>query len=63
MSRTIGQVQGLLVEAGARAIVTTYDAVGNPIGLGFSVLTGPGAYLDDVEGVYSHIHAALQFGT
>ena len=29
VSRTVGQVQGLLVEAGARAIMAEYDDVGN----------------------------------
>ena len=37
--RTIGHVQALLVEAGARSIQTDYDAVGTPIGLAFMVET------------------------
>jgi hypothetical protein len=37
--RTIGSVQALLVEAGARSIQTDYDAVGTPIGLAFMVET------------------------
>lgn len=35
VSRTIGQIQGLLVEAGARKIVTDYDDVGNVVGVSF----------------------------
>lgn len=46
VSRTIGQVQGLLVEAGARQIMTRYDDVGSPIGLAFAVETlhGPRSF-------------------
>lgn len=39
VSRTIGQVQGLLVEAGARAIMATYDDVGTPTAISFSTET------------------------
>jgi hypothetical protein len=42
VSRTIGVVQGLLVEAGARSIMTNYDDVGSPIGIHFAVETGLG---------------------
>jgi len=42
VSRTIGQVTGLLVEAGARAVATHYDDVGRPIGLVFQVETASG---------------------
>ena len=42
VSRTIGQVQGLLVEAGARSIMTNYDAVGQPVGMRFAVETAHG---------------------
>jgi hypothetical protein len=37
VTRTVGQVQGLLVEAGARAIMAQYDPVGNVTGLSFAV--------------------------
>lgn len=37
--RTIGQIQGLLVEAGARSILTNYDDVGRPTGVAFAVET------------------------
>jgi hypothetical protein len=39
VARTIGQVQALLVEAGARSIQTDYDGVGTPVGLAFMVET------------------------
>lgn len=42
VSRTIGQVQGLLVEAGARSIQTNYDEVGTPLGIAFVVQTAYG---------------------
>jgi len=35
--RTVGQVQALLVQAGARAIVAEYDEVGNVVGMSFTV--------------------------
>lgn len=41
-SRTIGQVQGLLVEAGARRIMTEYDDVGRATGIAFTVVTAHG---------------------
>jgi hypothetical protein len=37
VTRTVGQVQGLLVEAGARSIMADYDDVGNVTGLSFAV--------------------------
>jgi len=37
VSRTVGQVQGVLVEAGARAIMAEYDDVGNVTGMSFVV--------------------------
>lgn len=42
VSRTIGHVQALLVEAGARAIMTEYDPVGTPTGIVFQVETAFG---------------------
>lgn len=42
VSRTIGQVQALLVEAGARQMMTEYDDVGRPTGMAFTVNTGYG---------------------
>jgi hypothetical protein len=41
-SRTIGQVQALLVEAGARQIMTEYDPTGTPTAIAFAVDTGYG---------------------
>lgn len=40
--RTIGQVQGLLVEAGASKIMTEYDEVGRANGIAFTVRTAFG---------------------
>lgn len=58
VSRTIGQVQGLLVEAGARSIMTNYDDVGRPVGMRFAIETALGlrtfslpVMADRVEGV------------
>ena len=47
VGRTIGQVQGLLVEAGARSIQTDYDPVGRAVGLAFMVETmhGPRGFV------------------
>jgi len=42
VSRTIGQIQGLLVEAGARSIVTNYDEVGRALGVAFVMETANG---------------------
>jgi hypothetical protein len=42
VSRTIGQVQAALVEAGARKIMTTYDEVGRAEGVAFTVEAGYG---------------------
>lgn len=42
VNRTVGQVQGLLVEAGARRIATEYDDVGRTVGIGFGVETALG---------------------
>lgn len=39
VARTIGAVQALLVEAGARAIQTDYDPVGAPVSIAFAVET------------------------
>jgi hypothetical protein len=37
VARTIGQVHALLVEGGARQIMTTYDPVGTPKGVTFAI--------------------------
>jgi hypothetical protein len=42
VSRTIGQVQGLLVEAGARQVMTSYDDVGRATGIAFAIETAHG---------------------
>jgi hypothetical protein len=40
--RTIGQVHSILVEGGARQIMTEYSEVGSPIGVTFAIVTGEG---------------------
>lgn len=59
-TRSIGQVQGMLVEAGARRIMTTYDDVGRVLGIAFTIETvhGERSFLlpvnaDRVEAVLS----------
>jgi hypothetical protein len=42
VNRTMGHIQALLVEAGARSISNQYDAVGRAIGIGFAVETFSG---------------------
>lgn len=42
VGRTIGQIQGLLVEAGARQVMTEYDDVGRAMGIAFAVQTAHG---------------------
>ena len=42
VSRTIGQVQAILVEGGARQIMTEYDPVGTPTGVTFAIETADG---------------------
>ena len=37
VTRTIGQIHALLVEAGARQINTAYDEVGTPTGIAFAI--------------------------
>lgn len=43
VGRTIGQIHGLLVEAGARQVMTEYDPVGRATGIAFAVETAHGA--------------------
>lgn len=53
VSRTIGVVQGLLVEGGARAIQTNYSPVGAATGIGFTIETthGPRSFALPVRSV------------
>jgi hypothetical protein len=37
VSRTVGEIQGLLVKAGARSIMADYDGAGTVVGLSFAV--------------------------
>jgi hypothetical protein len=41
--RTIGQVHAILVEAGARQIMTTYSEIGEPTGIAFAIETAGGS--------------------
>jgi hypothetical protein len=43
VTRTIGQVHALLVEGGARQIMTGYDAVGTPTGVSFAIEVSDGS--------------------
>lgn len=58
--RTIGQIQGLLVEAGARSVSTAYDNVGTPTGIAFSIVTayGPRSFALPVNAV--HVQRVLE---
>jgi hypothetical protein len=38
VTKTMGQVHGILVKAGARKIVVDYDEQGNPTGLNFIIV-------------------------
>lgn len=42
VTRTTGQIHALLVEAGARSVMTAYSEVGQPTGVSFSIETGYG---------------------
>lgn len=39
VARTLSQIHGLLVEAGARQIMTDYDATARPVGISFATET------------------------
>jgi hypothetical protein len=43
VSRTIGQVHALLVEAGARQVMTAYSEIGQPTGVAFAIETANGS--------------------
>jgi hypothetical protein len=60
VTRTIGQVQGLLVEAGARSIVSDYDEAGRPVGIRFVVETfnGPRGFTLPINA--SRVEAVLK---
>lgn len=51
VSRTMGEIHKLLVEAGARQIMTEYDADGRAVGVAFSAITdsGPRSFLLPVD--------------
>lgn len=68
VGRTIGQVQALLVEAGARQITTAYDDLGRAMGIAFVVETmhGPRSFTlpvgaDRVEAVLERARVAPRY--
>lgn len=70
VSRTIGQIQGLLVEAGARSVMTSYDDIGRPAGIAFAVQTLHGTRsftlpvnADRVEAVLKRERVAARYST
>lgn len=42
VAKTVGEIHGLLVQAGARSIMTEYGAAGSPVSITFGVETGYG---------------------
>lgn len=58
--RTIGGVQAILVEAGARQIMTTYNDTGTPVGIAFAVETGYGLRHFTVPVNAEAVHAVLR---
>lgn len=70
VGRTIGQIQGLLVEAGARKVITDYDDVGNVTGVSFAVETVAGlrgftlpVHAERVEAVLRREKVAPRYST
>jgi hypothetical protein len=59
-SRTIGQVQALLVEGGARHIMTSYNDAGVPTGIAFIIETGYGQRRYTIPVDASRVHAVLR---
>lgn len=57
--KTMGEVQSLLVQAGARSIMATYDDVGNATGIAFSVQTGYGIRSFALPVNAQRVHAVL----
>ena len=57
--KTIGEVQGLLVQAGARSIMATYDDIGNATGIAFSIDTGYGIRSFALPVNAQRVHAVL----
>jgi hypothetical protein len=60
VSRTIGQVQALLVEAGARRIMTEYDDVGHATGVAFTIQTVSGDRSFSLPVTAGRVQAVLQ---
>jgi hypothetical protein len=70
VGRTIGQVQQLLVEAGARQVMTSYDSFGSATGIAFAVETDHGVRTfllpvnsDRVETVLKRDRVAPRYST
>jgi hypothetical protein len=60
VARTVAQIHGLLVEAGARQIGTDYDATGQPVGIMFvtDTVAGPRAFVLPV--IANRVQAVLE---
>ena len=59
VKKTIGEVQSLLVQAGARQIMAHYDDVGNATGIAFAVETGYGLRSFALPVNAERVHAVL----
>jgi hypothetical protein len=59
VQRTIGHVQALLVEAGARSIMTDYNEVGTPVGVAFIIETMHGPRTFKLPVFADRVHALL----
>lgn len=60
VSRSMGQVQGLLVQAGARAIASQYDESGSVTGVSFAVETPFGPQTFDMPVHVDKVQAVLK---
>lgn len=60
VTRTIGHIQTLLVKAGARSIMSDYDAGGAPVGIAFIIDTAHGPRTYKLPVAADRVHAILQ---
>jgi hypothetical protein len=60
VGRTIGHVQALLVEAGARSIMATYDNVGRATGIAFGIETAHGMRTFTLPVMAERVEAVLK---
>jgi hypothetical protein len=59
VNRTVAQVQGLLVEAGARSIMANYDNTGHPVSIAFAVETVAGMRTFSLPVKADHVRRVL----